>query len=204
VYQRSFTNGIAIVNPGTSPVTVAFGTSYTNLDGTVVTQETLAPDSGDVLVTNAASGISWSFEGTTQNWAGGGAKLVPSTVEAYSGAYSLRMTVTANGPAYALSPHPFAGSAIRPAHSVSLSMRVRAASVGRYAQAILDWYTATGSFISQTLGTPALSSTSTWMPYSVTGIAPPTAAFYGAEFFVGNGSLAGEVSYIDRVTATVS
>jgi hypothetical protein len=205
VYQRSFTNGLAIVNPRTSPVTVTFGTPYQNLDGNIVTQETLAPNTGDVLVTSgASSGMTWSFEdGATANWAGGNAHLVPSTAEAYSGAYSLRMTVTANGSAYALSQHPFLGTATLPTQSVSLSMHVKAGNVGRSGQAILDWYTATGSFISQTLGAAALSSTSMWTTYSVTGTAPPTAAFYAAEYFVGNGSLAGEVAYIDLVTSTV-
>jgi hypothetical protein len=82
-------------------------------------------------------------------------------------------------------------------------MYVKAGTVGRYAQAILDWYTATGSFIAQTVGIAGLSSTSTWTEYSVTGTAPPNAAFYAAEYFVGSGSLAGEVSYIDLVTSTV-
>jgi hypothetical protein len=205
VYQRSFTNGLSIVNPGSSPVTVTFGTPYTNLDGNTVAQETLGPNSGDVLVSGVPSlGMTWSFEdGTTDNWAGGNATLVPTTAQAYSGVYSLRMTVTANGSGYALSQHPFSGSSVVPSQSVSLSMYVKAGSASRYAQVILDWYTATGAFVSQSLGIAAKSSTSRWTLYAVTGTAPPNAAFYAAELFVGNGSLAGEVTYIDLVTATV-
>ena len=49
-YQRTFTNGLSIVNPGTSSVTVKFSKPYVNLNGTLVTSETLAAHSGDVLV----------------------------------------------------------------------------------------------------------------------------------------------------------
>jgi hypothetical protein len=205
VYQRIFTNGVAIVNPGTVPVNVVLGMSFKNLDGTTVTHETLPPDSGDVFVLNGPpSAMMWGFEdGSTENWAGGNAHLTTSTVGASSSASSLCLTVTANGGAYALGQHPFAGTSLRAGRSVSLSMYVKAGNHARYAQAILDWYTASGAFISQTLGTPARSSTSTWTQYSVTGTAPPSAAFYAAEYFVGNGSLSGEVSYIDLVKSAV-
>jgi Hypothetical glycosyl hydrolase family 15 len=205
VYERSFTNGIAVVNPGATPVAINFGTAYRNLIGDVVTHETLAPHTGDVLTRSAAtSGATWNFgDGTTEDWAGANAHLVPSTAELYASAHSLRFTVSTNGPAYALSQHPFAGSRIFPFQPVSLSMYVMAGSAARYGQAILDWYTSTGSFISQTLGTPARSSTSKWTRYSVTGSAPSAAAFYATEYFVGNGSIAGEVLYIDLVTGIV-
>ena len=209
VYQRIFTNGVAIVNPGTVPVSVVFGTPFRNLDGTTVTHETLAPDSGDVFVLNGQrSAMVWGFgDGGIDSWAGGNADLSPATVResssAPSSATSLRLTVTKNGGAYTISQHPFAGTLVLPGQSVSLSLDVEAGNQPRYAQAILDWYTASGAFISQTLGTPARSSTSAWTQYSVSGTAPPTAAFYGAEYFVGNGSLAGEVSYIDLVKSTV-
>ncbi len=49
-YIRAFSNGLAIVNPGTSPVTITLGKTYVNLDGLTVSSETLAPDTGDVLV----------------------------------------------------------------------------------------------------------------------------------------------------------
>ncbi len=49
-YVRSFTKGYAAVNPGTSAVTVTLpiGT-YRNLDGDIVTSQTLPPHSGDVF-----------------------------------------------------------------------------------------------------------------------------------------------------------
>jgi hypothetical protein len=49
-YQRVFTHGLSIVNPGTSSVTVKFSHAYVNLNGSVVTSETLPAHSGDVLV----------------------------------------------------------------------------------------------------------------------------------------------------------
>jgi len=48
-YKRSFTNGMVIVNPGNSPVTVSLGSSLVNLGGARVTSETLAPHTGDIL-----------------------------------------------------------------------------------------------------------------------------------------------------------
>jgi hypothetical protein len=50
LYERSFTNGIVAVNPTDTPATITFAGNYTNLDGTVLTSETLAPDSGDVFL----------------------------------------------------------------------------------------------------------------------------------------------------------
>lgn len=50
VYSRTFSNGIAAVNPGTSSVTIQLGGSYVNLEGRTVSSETLAPHSGDVFV----------------------------------------------------------------------------------------------------------------------------------------------------------
>jgi Hypothetical glycosyl hydrolase family 15 len=48
-YKRFFTNGMVIVNPGNSPVTVSLGSSLVNLGGARVTSETLAPHTGDIL-----------------------------------------------------------------------------------------------------------------------------------------------------------
>ena len=50
LYERSFSNGIVAVNPTDAPATITFAGNYTNLDGTVLTSETLAPDSGDVFL----------------------------------------------------------------------------------------------------------------------------------------------------------
>jgi hypothetical protein len=50
LYERSFSNGIVAVNPTSAPATITFAGTYTNLDGTAVTSETLAPDSGDVFL----------------------------------------------------------------------------------------------------------------------------------------------------------
>jgi len=49
VYQRRFQLGIALVNPGTAAVTVQLDQSYRTAGGSLVTQVTLAPHSGQVL-----------------------------------------------------------------------------------------------------------------------------------------------------------
>jgi hypothetical protein len=50
LYERSFSNGIVAVNPNSTPATITFAGTYTNLDGTALTSETLAPNSGDVFL----------------------------------------------------------------------------------------------------------------------------------------------------------
>jgi hypothetical protein len=50
IYSRTFSNGMAAVNPGTKSVTIQLGGSYTNLEGRVVSSETLAAHTGDVFV----------------------------------------------------------------------------------------------------------------------------------------------------------
>ena len=49
-YSRTFTNGIAAVNPGGSSVTIQLGSTYVNLAGKSVTSETLTPNTGDIFV----------------------------------------------------------------------------------------------------------------------------------------------------------
>jgi hypothetical protein len=51
VYQRHFQRGIALVNPGTAAVTVPLDQSYRTPGGSLITQVTLAPHSGEVLQT---------------------------------------------------------------------------------------------------------------------------------------------------------
>jgi len=49
-YQRTFTSGIVVVNPGSHSVNITFAKSYRSLNGSTVSSETLPPHSGDVLV----------------------------------------------------------------------------------------------------------------------------------------------------------
>lgn len=49
VYRRSFTKGLALVNPTTSTVTVALGRTYADLAGVTRTSLTMAPNTGEVL-----------------------------------------------------------------------------------------------------------------------------------------------------------
>jgi hypothetical protein len=42
------------VNPTTVPATITFDGTDTNLDGTALTSETLAPDTGDVFLKEGA------------------------------------------------------------------------------------------------------------------------------------------------------
>jgi Hypothetical glycosyl hydrolase family 15 len=50
LYQRSFTNGIVVVNPTTAAATLNLSATYTNLDGSLVTSETFAPDTADIFL----------------------------------------------------------------------------------------------------------------------------------------------------------
>ncbi|HYO00105.1 MAG TPA: putative glycoside hydrolase, partial [Actinomycetota bacterium] len=49
-YQRSFANGISVVNPSLSPVTLTLAGTYRTLQGELVTSLTLQPNQGDVLI----------------------------------------------------------------------------------------------------------------------------------------------------------
>jgi hypothetical protein len=50
-YERQFANGLVVVNPNTSSVTLSLSGTYVDLDGKAVTSSiTLAPETGDVLV----------------------------------------------------------------------------------------------------------------------------------------------------------
>jgi hypothetical protein len=51
VYQRRFQRGIALVNPGTSGVTVPLDRTYRTASGATVSSASLAPHSGLVLLT---------------------------------------------------------------------------------------------------------------------------------------------------------
>lgn len=51
VYVRNFQNGIALLNPSSSPYTVNLGANYQAQDGTIVSSLTLAAYSGAVLLT---------------------------------------------------------------------------------------------------------------------------------------------------------
>jgi hypothetical protein len=50
VYQRSFTNGRVLVNPGERSVTVSLGGTFRTPGGASVSTITLAPHSGEILV----------------------------------------------------------------------------------------------------------------------------------------------------------
>jgi len=50
VYERQFSNGWAIVNPGATPGTASFSTPCTTLEGTRVTSLVMAPETGDVCL----------------------------------------------------------------------------------------------------------------------------------------------------------
>lgn len=50
LFERPFSNGAAWVNPTTTAATVSFTSPHLNLAGTLVTTETLAPDTGDVFL----------------------------------------------------------------------------------------------------------------------------------------------------------
>jgi len=50
LFDRSFTNGVVWVNPGTTSQTVTFTTQHLNLAGAQVMTESIAPDTGDVFL----------------------------------------------------------------------------------------------------------------------------------------------------------
>jgi hypothetical protein len=53
-YGRAFTKGVALVNPGSTTVTVPLGASFTDLSNTARTSVTLPPHTGEVLTGGSA------------------------------------------------------------------------------------------------------------------------------------------------------
>lgn len=52
VYQRSFTQGIVLVNPGKTSVPVHLATAYYDVNGNPLTSFSMAPESGEILTAN--------------------------------------------------------------------------------------------------------------------------------------------------------
>lgn len=65
VYKRSFTNGMAFVNPTTAAVTVSLGGTYKDLDGNSRTSITLAPNTGEVVTGGDGGGTGGGTGATT-------------------------------------------------------------------------------------------------------------------------------------------
>lgn len=137
-------------------------------------------------------------DGSVAGWAsaGGNSTVANSTAQAAEGTRSLAVTSIASGFMAAVSPHDIA--AVTPGQTYTAIVSIRAATVIRSCSCTISWYTAGGVFISNVAGTAANDSTSAWVQYTSTAVAPATAAFAAVQISVNSTAAGGEVHYADK------
>lgn len=118
-----------------------------------------------------------SFETSAAGWYSplATATLTSSTTVALDGTHSLKMVSTGTG---GMSAAHTARVPVTPFHTYTATLDIRcdAASTPRSARAAINWWDGAGVFISQTLGVAGTDSTTSWIQYAVTAIAPSNAA----------------------------
>lgn len=149
------------------------------------------PDGVNMLTPNLAS-IETDATGFGYNVVTG----AKTTAKFLNGTSSLAVTSTGAGTAQVYNT---TGVPIEPGREYTVTVSGLTASITRSAQASLWFYDSTGVYVSgsQALSTAANLSTTEWKNYSVTGVAPPTAAFAKGGMQISGVAGASEVFYID-------
>lgn len=126
--------------------------------------------------------------------------IARSIEQAWRGAASLAITVTAAGAASAGTVQGATGPAVTPGASYSAQLRSRAATVGRTTRLYARWYDAAGVFIStEAIGPAVTNRTDGWEKIVGTVVAPANAAFLALRYAIEGTPQAGEVHYIDAL-----
>ena len=119
-----------------------------------------------------------------------------STAQALHLTHSMALTSTAAG-SMAAQQSPATTQAVIAGQAYVAMAFFRAATAARTCAVYINWYTATGSFISNSSGTVA-DTTSGWSQATVTATAPSTAAFASLSVQVAATGGASEVHYVDE------
>lgn len=157
----------------------------------------------------ASKVVNGDFEtGLVGNWTG--TSTVPTlaivTSPVHGGSDALSLTSTGAGTMGASSCSAASiltsGIAVVPGQSVLAQAWVRAASTTRSAQIIATWYDNTGTPTGVALtGSSVTDSSSAWTLVSAQGTAPASAAFFRVTVQFTSVAGAGEIHYVDDVTA---
>lgn len=154
---------------------------------------------------NLISPNSASVETDATGWAvETNATIARSTAQFLDGAASLAITALATG-ASAARTNPLTTAPVVAGKLYTATLSMRAATVARTCLARIDWYTAASVFISTSSGTGATDSTTAWTAYTVSAVAPATAAYGVVVASVNDAAqLLTEVHYVDRVSLVES
>ena len=183
--------GVAGTNPILTPDTsAASGLAWKSHAGADVAK---ASTVGNLLTANVATGT--DTLGATAGFLVAGATIESSTTVALVGPRSLKVTVT---DAYVIVYTPgsgVGGSPVTPGDTYTALVAAQS-TVSRAALARIYWYTADGIPISQVSSGSIATSATAWTLYTVTGVAPATAA-YAATIWEPGGNVVGDVHYLD-------
>lgn len=125
--------------------------------------------------------------------------LSRSTLQFLDGAASLAIMGTAIGQSIATTT--VGTGAVVPSQSYTAAFSVWAATVARTVRSRIDWYTAASGYISSTEGALIADTTTGWTAYTLTAVAPATAAFASVAVDITDVTkLAAEVHYVDRAS----
>lgn len=128
--------------------------------------------------------------------------ITTSTVQALDGTRSL--TMTGDGTTLiATATSRAAVGPVTPNWAYTASAWVRADTVTRSMYVIIDWYVGpAGAYISSTLGTGVVDTTSGWTQITASGVAPSNATSAVVRVQSTTNAGAGETHYVDRVSFT--
>ena len=138
-----------------------------------------------------------SFEAGTTGWAAiSNCTIAQSAAQALDGTKSLGITASSAATVQAGTLTGASGIAVTAGALYSGYFYAQAATTGRSINAVINWYTSGGAFISQIFGAAVTDATGSWVQASVTGQAPSNAAFATLIIQV-NSPANGEVHYLD-------
>lgn len=139
-----------------------------------------------------------SFEVNTAGWAGGNATLARTTAQAFTGTASMSVTAASAATMSADQTGGTSGAPVRGKRPYTARVSFRPATTARVCLTRIDWFDASGVYISSSDSSTASDTTGLWTTISVTALAPATAAFARIRAIIASPAN-GEVHYIDGI-----
>jgi len=140
-----------------------------------------------------------SLETNTTGWAAlTNCAIAQTAAQALDGTKSLSLTASAGGTMDATTSTGTSGIAVTPGQIYSALAYFRTAVTARACLVAIAWYTAAGTFISESAGATANDTSAGWTQANVSAAAPATAAFAAVRVRV-NAAAAAEVHYVDEI-----
>lgn len=141
--------------------------------------------------------INGSFESDASGWGALAAcTIARSTAQSYSGTASLALTATSAATMSVRSSQGVNGTPVRASQAYTARARIRATAASRTGYVSVAWYSAAGTFISTSAGTPAALTSGAWVEVTTAVTAPSTAAYAAVLVYVSTPAVS-EVAYVD-------